>query len=84
MDPFAVFNDALAQVMQVRLPLPVVLQILGDMPGEKDVSGISAIHHPLRGIDPGASNIYSIVDISNLIDRSTVNAHSQLQLRMFF
>ena len=70
--------------MQVGLPLAVMPQIFGDMMGEKNVAGVSAIHHPLSGINPGASNIGLIVDISNPVDGPTVNAHSQLQLRLFF
>ncbi len=37
MDPHAVFHLALAQVMQLRLPLPVVLQVFGNALGEKNV-----------------------------------------------
>jgi hypothetical protein len=83
MNPGAVFYTALAQIMQVRLPLTVMPEIFGDMTGEKNVAGVSAIHHPLRSINPRASNIGLIVDISNPVDGPTVNAHSQLQLRMF-
>ena len=75
MDPRAVFDFALAQVMQVRLPLPVVLQVFRNALGEKNVPRIAAIHHPLRDVDSSSSNIGSIVNVSNLVDRATVNAH---------
>ena len=47
----AVFHFALAQIVQVRLPMPVLGQIVGHMPGQKNMPGIAAIHHPLRDID---------------------------------
>jgi hypothetical protein len=84
MDPNAVFHLALAQVMQARPPLSVVLQVFGNALREKNVPRIAAIHHALRDVNSSSSNVGSIVNVSNLVDRATVNAHPQLQLRMFF
>src|SRR6266480_4378585 len=70
--------------MQVRLPLPVVLQVFRNALREKNVPRIAAIHHPLRDVNSSSSNIGSIVNVSNLVDRATVNANPQLQLPMFF
>ena len=84
MDALAVFHRALAQVMQLRLPLPVVLQIVGYMSGEKNVSRISAIHHPLGDINSSAGDICSIVNVSNLVHRSTVNTHPEFHSRTIF
>ena len=49
--------------MQKRTPLRVVLQVVGDTFGNKDVSGIAAIHHPLRDVDAGAGDIGLLVQI---------------------
>src|SRR5438128_1550883 len=42
---------ALAQIVQVRLPVPVLGQILRHMPGQKNMSRIAAIQHPLGDVD---------------------------------
>jgi hypothetical protein len=83
-DALAVFNRAVAQVMQLRLPLPVVLQIVGDMSRKKNVSRISAVHHPLCDVNSSTCDIYSIINVSNLVYWSTVNTHPQFQRRVVF
>jgi hypothetical protein len=45
---------------------------------------VSAIHDPLRKVDPGSGDVCRIVYVANLVDRSAMNAHSQLQLRILF
>src|SRR4030095_5614002 len=45
---------------------------------------VSAIHDPLRKVDPGSSDVCRIVYVANLVDRSAMNDHSQLQLRILF
>src|SRR5207248_1251985 len=44
----AVLYFALAQIVQVRLPMPVLGQIVGHVSGQKNMPGIAAIHHPPR------------------------------------
>ena len=51
MQALAVLHLALAQIMQVILPVPVLDQIIGYTPGQKNVPGIAAIQHPLCDID---------------------------------
>jgi hypothetical protein len=42
-------------------------QVVGDSPGKKNVAGIATIHDSLRNIDPGSSDIRSIVHITAFI-----------------
>jgi hypothetical protein len=49
---------------------------------QKDVTGIATVHHPLRDVHPSASDVCPIIDIRNLIDRTAVNSHPQLNTRM--
>ena len=51
------FDFALAEFMQVRLPVRVFLQIFSDVLREQNVSGIAAVHDPLCDIDAGASHV---------------------------
>jgi hypothetical protein len=61
-----------------------VAQIFRDPLGQQNVSIISAIHHPLRKVNPSAGDIRCIIYVANFVDRPTVDAHSQLQLRVVF
>jgi hypothetical protein len=47
----AVLHLALAQIVQVRLPVAVIGQIFRYMPRQKNMPGIAAIQHPLRDVD---------------------------------
>ena len=78
------FHFAFAEIMQKRTPLRVVLQVVGDTPGEKNVSGIAAIHHPLRDVDAGAGNVGLFVQVGDFIDRAAVNSHSHVKFGMIF
>ncbi len=82
MEPDAVLDLAITHVVQTRYPLPVLHQIVGDVLREEDVPGIAAIHYSLRHVDPGAGHIGSIVDVGDLVDRSTVNPHPKPQFGM--
>ncbi len=50
--------------------------------GEKDVPGVSAIHHPLRHVDAGTSHVGAFVHVDHATDGATVNAHPNLQTRI--
>src|SRR5882724_6550653 len=78
----AVFDFAFAEIVQARLPLPILLQIFRDMPGDKDVSGIATIHHALRDVDSGAGNVRLFVQVSDFVNRPAVNSHANVQFRM--
>ena len=46
------------------------------------MSGVAAIHHPLRHVDPSAGEIGVIVHIDHPAHRTAVHAHPKLQARM--
>ena len=46
------------------------------------MSGIPAVHHSLRHIDPGASYVRPVVHISPSANRSAVDTHSHFEFRM--
>src|SRR6266568_2562794 len=48
------------------------------------MSRISTIHHSLRSVNSRARNVYSVINIPNLIDWAAMNAHPQSELWMFF
>src|SRR6202035_5640695 len=45
--------------------------------------GVAAVHDPLRNVDAGASNVRTLVYISDLADWTAVDSHPQLQAGMF-
>ena len=55
--PNAVFHLSFAKVMEVRAPVRIMLEILGDAFGNQNMSRIAAIHHSLRHVNPGASDV---------------------------
>src|SRR2546428_6149114 len=52
-----VLDFAFAEIMQVRPPMAVLLQIFRDAFGEKNVSRTPAIHHQLRNVHAGACDV---------------------------
>ena len=82
MDADAVFHFTLAEIVQIRLPLPILLQIFRDMPGEKNVARITAIHDPLCDVDAGARDVRLFVQIRDFVDRTAVNSHADPKFRM--
>src|SRR5438046_9705914 len=77
------FYFTLAKFMQVRLPVRVFLQIFSHLLRQQNVSGVAAVHDPLRDIDAGASHVRFSGCVDDSADWSTVYAHSQLNFRMF-
>ena len=76
------FHFTFAEIVQVRPPLPILLQIFRDMPGEKNVARITAIHDPLGDVDAGAGNVGLFVQIRDFIDRPAVNSHADMKFGM--
>jgi hypothetical protein len=74
---------ARTKIVQERSPPLVFFKILGDVFGEENVSGIAAIHHPLRHVNPGAGETGPFVYIDNPADWAAVDSHPKLQARMF-
>jgi hypothetical protein len=79
---FAVFDLAFANLMQIRPPASVMLEIVCHVPREKNMSGISAIHHALRDVNACAGNVGLFVQVGNFIYRATVDSHSHLKFQM--
>ena len=71
-----------AEVVQERSPLLVFFEILGDMLREENVSGIPAIHHPLRRVKTSTGKIWTIIHVHHSAHWSAVNSHAQLEMRM--
>src|SRR2546422_9604490 len=69
--------------MEKRPPLFVSLEIFGNVPGEKNVAGVAAVHHPLRHIKTGPGKVGLTVHIDHAADWAAVHAHSKLYLRVF-
>ena len=76
------FHFTFTKVMEARLPPTILLQIFRCAAGEKDVTGISAIHHALRHINSSAGHIRAVIHIADRIDRSAMHTHPQLNLRV--
>src|SRR5205085_12453863 len=55
--PQPVFYLPLAEVVQVRLPVTVLSEVVRHMFGQENMSGIAAIHYPLRHVDSGSSYV---------------------------
>ena len=83
MEPDAVLDLAFTQVAQTRRPLPVLHQIIRHVLGEKNVPGVTAIHHPLRHVDAGPGDVGPSAHVGHLAHRSAVNAHPHRKFRMF-
>ena len=76
------FHFTFAKLMQIRPPARILFQIFGDMFGKQNVSGVAAIHDPLRDIDASAGDVCLFVKIGDFVDRAAVNSHAHLKFRM--
>jgi hypothetical protein len=77
-----VFHLAVAQIVQVRLPMAVLGQIFSHVRRQKNVSGVATIHHALRNIDSRTGYVRFLIYIRDSVDRTAVNSHPQQDLRM--
>src|SRR5262245_33311447 len=71
-----------SDVMQMRSPVSVVLQVFREMLGEKNMSGVATIHDALRHVNSSPEEIGLIVHIRDRIDRPAVNAHAYFKFRI--
>src|SRR4029077_21246711 len=55
--PQPVFYLPLAEVVQERLPVAVLSEVVRHMFGQENMSGIAAIHYPLRHVNSGSSYV---------------------------
>ena len=64
----------------VRSPMRILRQVISSAFRKKNVTGITAVHHPLRNVDARPGNIRAIVHIRDLIHRTAMNPHAQGQV----
>ena len=76
------FHLALAQIMQARRPLAILREVFRHPLREQNVTGVAAIHHPLRRIDPGAGDVRPPAHIRHFAHRTAVNSHPHRNFRM--
>ena len=82
MQPDAVLDFAITEIVQTRRPLPVLHQVIGHMLRKKDVPCVAAIHHPLRHVDAGPRDVGPPAHVGHLAHRSAVNAHAHGKFRV--
>ena len=70
--------------MQIAAPLRVLLQVVGDAFGKKNVTGISAIHYSLGDVYSCAGDVGLLVQVSDFIDGAAMNTHAHAQSRIAF
>src|SRR5258708_39668746 len=68
--------------MQVWLPVRVLPEIVSDMLRHQNVSCVPTVHDALCDVDASASHVRFSGCIDDSADRSTVDAHSQLEFRI--
>ena len=73
---------ALAQVLQVRLPVPILSQIFRHVPGQKNMSCIAAIEHSLGNVNSRTCHVRLVINIDDSIDRAAMNPHPHLNVRV--
>ena len=81
-DNDAVFHFKIPEFVQIRLPAAVLREIIGHAFANENVTGIAAIHHPLRDVDAGAGDVFALVHIGDVMHRTAVNAHPHRQTRL--
>ncbi len=77
-----VLHFALTQIVQARRPLPVLPEIVRHPLRKKNVTGIAAIHHPLRQVDPRAGDVAAPAHIGHFTHRPAVHPHPHRNLRV--
>ena len=75
-DTDAMFDLAFAKVVKERSPARILCEIIGDAFGKENVTGIAAVHHALGHVYSGACDIGLLIQISDLVNGTAVNAHS--------
>src|SRR5262245_36110927 len=73
-----------AAIMQDRSPAFVFGQVFSHMTGKENVPSVAAMHYPQSHVDAGPSYVGAFSHVYHTADRSTVNAHADLQARIVF
>src|SRR6476646_7682048 len=82
LDPGAMLYLACSNVVKVALPGAELSQIVSRSLRKENVTGLTAIHHPLREVNAGAGDIDLVVDIHHPADGPTMNSHANGKLGM--
>src|SRR5205814_5909640 len=69
---------AFAEIVQEWSPMFVFPYIFGDAFGQKNVTGVAAVHHPLRQVEAGTGKVGLTVHIDHATDRAAMHSHSKL------
>src|SRR5215472_9308562 len=75
---------AFTEFMQVRLPAWIMFEIFGNVFGEQNVTGVSAIHYALGDVYSCAGDISVLTEVGDCINRSAVDSHSDPKFGMLF
>jgi hypothetical protein len=75
--PQPVLDFAFTEIMQARLPMPVLAQVLRHVRRQKNVTGVAAIHHALRNVDSRTGYVRFLINIRDSVDGTAVNSHPQ-------
>src|SRR4029453_17850575 len=79
-DP-TVFRFAFAQLMQVRSPSRVILEVFSNVFREKNVPSIATVHYSPGDVDTSPGHIHLLVQISHFVDWAAVNSHTDSKFR---
>src|SRR5205823_14991337 len=71
--PHSVFDFEGADTVEERAPALELFQVLSHVMGQKDVTGVATIHHPLGHVDAASGHIGALVYVHHTADRSAVN-----------
>jgi hypothetical protein len=83
-DPNPWLDFAFAEIVQVRLPMRVLLEISGRTLGQQYVPGVAAIHHALCHTHARAGDVRHLVNVNYTADRTTMDPHAKGKLRVIF
>ena len=83
-DGDVVLHLTFAEIMQISLPLAILSKIVGNAFREQNMARIPTVHHPLRHVNSSASDVWSVVYVSDAADRSAVNTHSNAEIGTTF
>jgi hypothetical protein len=77
-----VLHFTFAEIVQPGRPFSMFVQIIGDVFKEQDVTGIAAIHHSLRHVNPTTGDVGAPANISYFTNRAAMNSHPHGNLGM--
>src|SRR3954451_17624406 len=68
--------------MERGSPLCILRQVVGHVLRQQNVAGIATIHDSLGDINASSREVWSIVNVFDLINRSAMNPHANRAVRM--